>query len=54
LDEPLTHLDKENINNQLQTIKKIQKHYAPSILIISHHFIEEMKEQLQKVNELFF
>lgn len=52
LDEPLTHLDKVNIDYQLKTILQIQKLYSPSILIISHHFIDEMKEQLQKVQEL--
>jgi ABC-type molybdenum transport system ATPase subunit/photorepair protein PhrA len=53
LDEPLAHLDKSNINYQLQTIQKIQElSNPPSVLIISHHFIEEMRNKLQNFQEL--
>lgn len=54
LDEPLTHLDKINIDHQLQVILKMQTLYSPSILIISHHFIDEIKNQLLNVQELTF
>ena len=38
---------------QMQTIRAIQQlHSPPAILIISHHFINEMKEQLINIQEL--
>ncbi len=53
LDEPLTHLDKTNIDYQLQAIHEMQKlTFPPAILIISHHFIEEMNEKLCSVQEI--
>ncbi len=53
LDEPLTHLDQINIQHQLQMILEIQKLTSPpSILIISHHFIEEMREKLPEIQEI--
>jgi energy-coupling factor transporter ATP-binding protein EcfA2 len=52
LDEPLTHLDKTNIDHQLQTILQIQNLCSASILLISHHFIDEMKETLPNLQEI--
>lgn len=53
LDEPLTHLDEMNIQYQLQMILKMQKlDVPPSILIISHHFLEEMKKTLPQIQEI--
>lgn len=55
LDEPLTHLDTQSINQQLKTIKNIQEiSFPPAILIISHHFIEEIKSSLNDVQIIDF
>ena len=55
LDEPLTHLDKININYQLEAIQAIQElSCPPSILVISHYFIEELKEKLKITQEIGF
>lgn len=55
LDEPLTHIDRTNIDYQLMVIQEIQQlSTPPSLLIISHHFIDEMKEKLQGIDELNF
>ncbi len=55
LDEPLAHLDEGNMHYQIQSIKEMQKlSTSPAILLISHHFINEIKEQLTRVQELSF
>lgn len=55
LDEPLAHLDEENLNLQIHEIQKIQTlPNPPSVLIISHHFIEEIKEKLHDVQYVKF
>lgn len=55
LDEPFTHLDKDSINRQLETIRHLQKmSSAPSILIISHHFIDEVHAFLNNVHIINF
>lgn len=53
LDEPLTHLDETNINYQMQVLQELQElPLPPSILIISHLFVIEMKNKLLKVQEI--
>ncbi|MBS0621586.1 MAG: ATP-binding cassette domain-containing protein [Verrucomicrobia bacterium] len=48
LDEPLTHLDYANVDWQMRTIAQLQKlPSAPAILMISHHFVEEVKDRLK-------
>ncbi len=48
-DEPLAHLDQKSIQDQIEMIKKIQQlPHAPAQLIIAHHFVEELSEQLQE------
>lgn len=48
LDEPLTHLDASSVNNQLYILKKIQKLPSPpSVLLISHQFVEDILATLQ-------
>ena len=55
LDEPLAHLDKTNMVHQVDGIREIQNHSTPpSIILISHHFVEEMKESLQQTEEIQF
>jgi len=53
LDEPLAHLDQENMEIQIETIAKMQQlqplHLAPSIFIISHHFTDELAQGLRGV-----
>lgn len=50
LDEPFTHLDAQSIQKQLETILHMQKILSPpSILIISHHFTEEITSFLDAV-----
>jgi len=50
LDEPLTHLDQKNIDEQMQCILDMQKlPHPPSILLISHLFIDEIREKLSGV-----
>lgn len=53
LDEPLTHLDKANIDYQLRAIQEMEELFnPPAIFIISHHFIDEMREKLHNLQEL--
>lgn len=53
LDEPLTHLDKHSVLNQLEMIQKIQNlPNPPAILIISHHYIDEIFASLKNVQEV--
>jgi energy-coupling factor transporter ATP-binding protein EcfA2 len=53
LDEPLAHLDADNIQCQLDVISKIQTlSNPPSLLIISHHHIEELKTGLKNIQEV--
>jgi len=50
LDEPFTHLDQANIDEQLKSIVMMQKLPSPpSVLIISHLFVDEIKEKLSDV-----
>jgi len=53
LDEPLTHLDKVNIEHQIDIVGQMLKLPSPpALLIISHHFVEELKESLIEVQEV--
>lgn len=53
LDEPFTHLDAENLQQQLHVIQQIQRlNDAPAQLIISHSFIEEIRAGLEGVQVL--
>lgn len=53
LDEPLTHLDSANIDHQLQIIHEIGTlPRPPSLVIISHHFEEELKGQLRGLTQV--
>lgn len=55
LDEPLTHLDTENMDFQIKTIQRIQSlPNPPALLIISHHFITTLKEHLKHVQLVQF
>jgi ABC-type multidrug transport system ATPase subunit len=55
LDEPLAHLDEGNMHYQIQSIREMQKlPTSPAILLISHHFVNEIKEKLMRVQELNF
>lgn len=50
LDEPLAHLDKESIQLQIHTIRQLQQTpHAPSLLLISHLFLDELFNQLNQV-----
>ena len=47
LDEPLAHLDKENVSLQTEMIKKIQQLPNPTAqLIITHNFVEELSNTI--------
>lgn len=47
LDEPLAHLDTKSLQEQIDMINKIQKlPHSPAQLIIAHHFIEELSNNL--------
>lgn len=53
LDEPLTNLDQTNIDPQLKTLQKIQElNDSPSLLVISHVFIQEIRDNLLSVTEI--
>lgn len=53
LDEPLTHLDTENMEYQIKNIQKIQRlPHPPAILLISHHFISKIKDALNNVQTI--
>ncbi|CUI17303.1 hypothetical protein PNK_1694 [Candidatus Protochlamydia naegleriophila] len=47
-DEPLAHLGQHSIKDQIEIMKRIQKlPHEPAQLIIAHHFIEELSDQIQ-------
>ena len=53
LDEPLANLDPVNIDSQLNTLHALQElPVPPSLLIISHVSIQEIKEKLPRVTEI--
>lgn len=55
LDEPLTHLDTTNMAYQMQTLREMQELVRPpAMLVISHHFVEEMRKKLGGVEEIGF
>jgi ABC-type cobalamin/Fe3+-siderophores transport system ATPase subunit len=51
-DEPLTHLDAGNVAWQLEQIHRLQRAQNHSILIISHHHVEEIRGALHKVAQV--
>ncbi|MBA3957782.1 MAG: hypothetical protein H0X51_05235 [Parachlamydiaceae bacterium] len=55
LDEPLTHLDKQNVQFQMNVLKQIQGlQNPPALLIISHHFVDELSEQFHHIQKFSF
>lgn len=50
LEEPLTHLDTHNLEFQIKTLQKMQAlPTPPAVLIISHHFISNILDNLVNV-----
>lgn len=47
-DEPLAHLDAQNIQNQIEILSKMQSEIDLPILIISHHHLSELQNKLGK------
>lgn len=51
-DEPLAHLDEENVKKQIDRLSRFQKDTAFAVLVITHHHIQEIKQVIKDIHHL--